>query len=202
MSLSNFQRSRARFEGGKDIKSHKSHLARTATAIRKLRDDASQPGNELDGVFSSDELQTIRDTCQMVDRAIARLESDAREADRIKADYDKREQEAIAEMRTLPHASIDDIVALLGAHQRQPLDHYDMERIRTRHWGKGVLDQLREHAICAIGGLGRSCAYDGKNPAEFRQQIAERLPQMKQQHADLIRELSTLAVAQQMEKTL
>lgn len=198
--LTDYQRSRAYFEGGKDIKARKSHLARTATTIRKLRADASQPGNALDGVFNGDELQTLRETCQMVDRAIARLEADAREADRIKSDYDKREQQATAEMRMLPHDSIDDIVALLGARQRQPLDRYELERIRTQHWGEGVLHQLREHASCAIGGLGRSCAYDGKNPGEFRQQIADRLPLLKQQHADLIRELNTLAVSQQLER--
>lgn len=201
MSLSDLQRRRARHDGGKDISNQKGHLSRTATALRSLRGDATRPGNSLDGIFTGDELKILLAATLLVDKACATLDADAREAKRIKADYDKRVKEAIAEYSKLPHTEIADIVALsVLAGCRTGIDRYTMDSIRNRpRWMKSDLSSVARDAISA---LAHDCAREKNNPRGMVRQAQEVfIPTIKENHAAIIRELNTLAVVEQMENT-
>lgn len=201
MSLTDFQRDYARYDGGKPIGNLKSHLSRTETALRALGRDASTPGNQLDRIFSGDEMQTLRAATMLVDRACAALDADLREAKRIKADYDKRVKEALSEYNKLPHTEIADIVALsVLSGNRAGIDSYVMKTIRERpHWLKSELSSVARDAISA---LAHSDARDNNNPKGMTRQAVEIfIPTIKENHAALIRELNTIAVSEQMEKT-
>jgi hypothetical protein len=201
MSLTDFQRDYARHDGGKPIGNLKSHLSRTATALRTLGADATRPGHMLDGTFTGDELKTLRDAILLVDKACASLDADAREARRIKADYDKRVKDAVAEYGKLPHTEIADIVALsVLAGNRAGIDRHTMNTIRERpHW---LNSELSSVARDAISSLAHADARDKVNP-KSRIGTATRIfiPTIKENYAALIRELNTIAVAEQMEKT-
>ncbi len=201
MSLTDFQRDYARHDGGKPIGNLKSHLSRTATALRTLGADATRPGHMLDGIFTGDELKTLRDAILLVDKACTSLDADAREAKRIKADYDKRVKEALAEYNKLPHTEIADIVALSVLDgNRAGIDRHTMDTIRERpHWLKSELSSVARDAISS---LAHACARDKNNPKGLTKQALDIfIPTIKENHAALIRELNTIAVGEQMEKT-
>lgn len=200
MSLTSFQRDYARHDGGKPIGNLKSHLSRTATALRTLGADAARPGHSLDGIFSGDELKALRTAILLVDKACAALDADAREAKGIKADYDKRAKEALAEYGKLPHTEIADIVALsVLAGERAGISRYTMETIRERpHW---LASELSSVARDAISSLAHSCARDKLNPKGLIGTATKVfIPTIKQNYAAIIRELNTIAVAEQMER--
>jgi hypothetical protein len=201
MSLSDWQRTSARHDGGKAISNHKSHLSRTATAMRALGADASCPGNPLDGIFTGDELKTLRDATLLVDKACAALDAGAREAKRIKADYDKRVKEATAEYSKLPHTEIADIVALsVLAGERAGISRWTMDSIRELP--SRLQYELSNVAREAISSLAHDCAREKNNPKGMVKRAQEVfIPIIKGNHAAIIRELNTLAVAAQLERS-
>ncbi len=201
MSLTSIQRDQARYKGSSDIRTRKSYLKRSATAIRQLAAESTNEWSGLHGVFSDKELKLIRAAGQLVDRATTRLSEDIREADAIRADYDKRRKIALESFASLPRAGIDDCIALIATANRRPLDGYDLERFRSGQIFGTVKGELADRANDALRDLADACARDKLNFAERRHQILEGLPAMKEQHADLIRELNALAVAERMEKT-
>lgn len=201
MSLTDWQRTTARHDGGKAIGNLKSHLSRTATAMRALGRDASSPGNPLDRIFSGDELQTLLAATLLVDKACAALDADAREAKRIKADYDKRVKEAMAEYSKLPHTEIADIVALaVLSGVREGISRYTMNTIRERpHWLKSELGSVVRDSISS---LAHACAGEKNNPKGLTRRALEVfIPTIKENHAAIIRELNAIAVAEQLERT-
>lgn len=200
MSLTDFQRDYARYDGGKPIGHLKSHMRRTATALRSLGADATRPGSVIDGIFTGDELKTLRAATMLVDRACAALDADAREAKRIKADYDKRVKEALAEYGKLPHTEIADIVALsVLAGERAGISRYTLDTIRERpHWLKSELSSVARDAISS---LAHACAREKLNPKGLIGQAQDiYIPFIKTGHAAIIRELNTIAVAAALEK--
>lgn len=200
MSLSDFQKGQARFYGGKTIKAHKAYLARTATAIRKLRNDAATMGGQLDGVFDADEMQTIRATCELIDRAVARLEADAREADRIKKAYEAHEARAEKALSLLPLNDLEGVIAIAeiagdltpGIRMYSPLEAARRNGVRYTH---------RDLLIHAVKYLARDCAIRGQDVATYVENVRTQMPAAATKHADLIRELTTLAVAERLEQT-
>lgn len=198
MSLTSSQRDQARYKGSAEIRTRKSYLKRSATAIRQLADESTKDWSALHGVFSDKELKLIRAAGQLVDRATARLAEDIREADAIRADYEKRRKIALESFSSLPRASIDDCIALIGTANRLPLQLYQIERFRAGQQFGTIKGELGDIANDAIRDLADACARDKLNFAQRRHQILEGLPALKEQHADLIRELNTLAVAQQL----
>ncbi|MBC2731354.1 hypothetical protein [Thiobacillus sp.] len=202
MSLTSIQRDQARYKGSAEIRTRKSYLKRSATAIRQLAEESTKDWSALHGVFTEKELKLIRAAGQLVDRATARLSEDIREADAIRADYEKRRKIAMESFATLPHDAVDDCIALIGTAYRRPLDGYELERFRTGQIFGTVMSELNERVSAAIRTLAEACASDKLNFAHRRHQILEGMPAMKEQHADLIRELNTLAVAEQMEKSI
>lgn len=201
MSLTDWQRTSARHDGGKDISNRKSYLSRTATALRDLREDVTQPGRQIYGIFSGDELKTLLAATLLVDKACAALDADAREAKRIKVDYDKRVKEAMAEYGKLPHTEIADIVALsVLSGERAGIPRYTMDTIRDRpHW---LERELRSVARDAISSLAHACAGEKNNPkGQIGTATKVFIPTIKETYGDLIRELNAIAVGEQMEKT-
>lgn len=197
--LTEIQQERARYDGGKDIGHRKSHLARSATALRKLRNDATQAGNALDGLFTSAEIEAISAAIQAVGKACDRLDADNRDAKAIKADYDKRVKEAAAVFDTLPHTSIDDIVALAALNNpTQPISRYEL--IYIRETPQQLKNEMATIARDTLGDLARSCAYKKASPSATRFGILTVMQAWKNKHADLISELNTLAVQAQLEK--
>jgi hypothetical protein len=201
VSLTDWQRTSACHNGGKEIVNQKRHLSQMARALLNLRADASLPGNALDGLFSGDELETLRAAHLLVSEACAALDADAREAKRIKADHDKRVKEALAEYGKLPHTEIADIVALsVLAGERAGIERYVMDTIREHpHWLKSELSTVARDAIIS---LAHACASDKLNPKGLTRQAQDILiPTIKANHAAIIRELNTIPVAEQMERT-
>jgi len=201
MSLTDWQRSSARHDGGKDTRNLKSHLSRMATALRTLHADASGTSNSLAGIFTGDELKTLRGATLLVDKACAVLDADVREAKRIKADYDKRVKEALAEYCKLPHTEIADIVALsVLAGERAGISRWTMDSIRQRP--NRLKYELMEVARGAINSLANDCAREKNNPTGLvKSALAIFIPTIKENHAAIIRELNTIAVAEQMERS-
>lgn len=208
--LTEFQRSRARFDGGKDYSTRVRQARTVENGLRGIvganklaRSDVKSSLNtvELADSLTEDEARTLAKAAVIVGKVAAILEADTREANRIKADYEKRRKDAATQLRTLPHASIDEIVALLGAESRTPLDRYEMDRIRNGQTFGTLQAHLREKASNAIGALATTCAYEGQDPAEFTLEVADKLPGLALQHADLISELTALTVAEQLERT-
>lgn len=201
MSLTSIQRDQARYKGSAEIRTRKSYLKRSATAIRQLADESTKEWSALHGTFTDKELNLIRAAGQLVDRATASLADDIREADRIKADYDKRLKAAMDAFANLPRAGIDDCVALLGTASRRPVHSFEMERLRTGAIFCTIKDYLAAMVDDAVRSLAGDCARAKLDPTARRQEIIAGLPALKEQHADLIRELTALAVAEQMEKS-
>lgn len=200
MSLTSIQRDQARYKGSAEIRTRKSYLKRSATAIRQLAEETTKEWSALHGVFTDKELKLIRAAGQLVDRATDRLSEDIREADAIRADYEKRRKIAMESFASLPRADVADCIALLATANRRPLDGYELERFRTGQIFGTVMSELNKRVSDAIRTLAEACARDKLNFAHRRHQILEGMPAMKEQHAELIRELNTLAVAEQMER--
>lgn len=197
MSLTSTQRDQARYKGSADIRTRKSYLKRSATAIRQLAEESTKDWSALHGLFTDKELNVIRAAGLLVDRATARLSVDILEADRIRAQYERDVALAHNHLDALPHTDIADIIALAAADNMAP-GPMEMESLRYTRW---LRESLNDMARNAINDLARTGARRGRNPAEFAAEIAYALPALKTGYAAMITELNTLAVAQQMEKT-
>lgn len=199
MSLTPIQRDQARYKGGDEIKKRKSYLKRSATAIRQLADEAGQDLNALNGVFTDRELNLIHAAANLVDRASGRLAADIREADGIRAKYQRDLAAARKYLAILPRTDIADIVAICAADSgtRPPIDRIEMDSLRTTRW---LRERINDLAAAALESLAWRCVRDGRNPADYAAGIDADMPELKARHADLISALNALAVANEMEK--
>ena len=212
--LSERQRDRARYYGGKEYATRKRQASTIETGLRAI---VAAAGNEprgtstststldspeLRGIFTEPELRTLAAAACIVGKAAAHLGACAKQADRIQADYQKRLESAKRVLQLLPHTSIDDIIALCGVAYRTPLDRYECDDLRRtvergwdmRHW-------LSNKARDAIFTIAADCAREEADPVQRRAEIEARLPGMKLQHATLIEELNALAVRERLEAT-
>lgn len=196
MSLTSIQIDMARYKGGDEIKKRKSQLRRTATLIRQLADDVSNMQNALHGVLNDNEIKLLNATGLLVDRAVHTLSADIREAELIRSKYDRAVLAAHKHLSALPASNPDDIVALMAADNAAP-GRIEMDMLRTTRW---LPDSLREFSRNAITSLSRRCAREGCDPEKFAASIARQMPYLKEAHADVIRVITALAVADEMER--
>ncbi|MEW5965852.1 MAG: hypothetical protein AB1720_02450 [Pseudomonadota bacterium] len=210
--LSERQRDRARYYGGKEYATRKRQASTVETGLRAIVAAGSSrtvgattstlDSPELHGLFTEAELRTLAAAACIVGQAAAHLGACAKQADRIQADYQKRLESAKRVLQLLPHTSIDDIIALCGVAYRTPLDRYECDDLRRtvergwdmRHW-------LSNKARDAIFTIAADCAREEADPVQRRAEIEARLPGMKLQHATLIEELNALAVRERLEAT-
>ncbi len=196
MSLTSIQRDQARYKGGDEIRKRKSYLKRSATAIRQLATESEQDWSALRGVFTDKELNLIRAAAMMVDRATQRLADDIREADRIRAQYDKAVAAARKQLSAIPLTGISDIVAILAADNSLP-GYLELDSLRTTRW---LRDDLMRMARAAVDSLARTCARLESDPAAFTNNIIHSMHVLRVQHAGLITELNALAVQAELER--
>lgn len=210
--LTELQRARARHYGGKEYATRKRQASSIETGLRGLVAASTSEARgtttstldspELHGLFTPAELRTLAAAACIVGKAAAHLGACTKQAERIQADYQKRLETAKRALLHLPHASIDDIIALCGVAYRTPLDRYECDDLRRtvergwdmRHW-------LSNKARDAIFTIAADCAREEADPDKRRAEIAARLPQIKLQHATLIEELNALAVRERLEAT-
>lgn len=210
--LTELQRARARHYGGKEYATRKRQASSIETGLRGLVAASTSEARgtttstldspELHGLFTPAELRTLAAAACIVGKAAAHLGACTKQAERIQADYQKRLETAKRALLHLPHASIDDIIALCGVAYHTPLDRYECDDLRRtvergwdmRHW-------LSNKARDAIFTIAADCAREEADPDKRRAEIAARLPQIKLQHATLIEELNALAVRERLEAT-
>lgn len=210
--LTELQRARARHYGGKEYATRKRQASSIETGLRGLVAASTSEARgtttstldspELHGLFTPAEQRTLAAAACIVGKAAAHLGACTKQAERIQADYQKRLETAKRALLHLPHASIDDIIALCGVAYRTPLDRYECDDLRRtvergwdmRHW-------LSNKARDAIFTIAADCAREEADPDKRRAEIAARLPQIKLQHATLIEELNALAVRERLEAT-
>ncbi len=93
--------------------------------------------------------------------------------------------------------SIRQLVAILAADNSLP-GCLELDSLRTTRW---VLVDLARMARASVDSLARTCARLESDPAEFANDVTRSMNMLRVQHADLITELNTLAVAKQLEET-
>lgn len=198
MSLTERQRSEARYKGGDEIRKRKSYLKRSATALRALADDTMSNRNALHGVFSDKEISLIRAASLLVDRVTNRLGADIVEADRIKTAYDKSVSAALDALRQIPLTSVESIVAIRAAeYPAAPIGRLGMDSLLSTRWPR---ERLNDMARDSVQSLAWQCARDGRDPAAFAAEIVSRMPELQAAHADLIATINALLVQYEMEK--
>lgn len=220
--LTELQRARARHYGGKEYATRKRQASSIETGLRGLVAASTSEARgtttstldspELHGLFTPAELRTLAAAACIVGKAAAHLGACTKQAERIQADYQKRLETAKRALLHLPHASIDDIIALCGVAYRTPLDRYECDDLRRTV--ERELDMRPRSAILpvvphwlsikardAIFTIAADCAREEADPDKRRAEIAARLPQIKLQHATLIEELNALAVRERLEAT-
>lgn len=192
MSLDESQRLRARFDGGKAIADNKSHLSRTATAMRKVV--TGQYGLTLG------DATAMRNAIAVMDHTIATLEKDLRDAKAIKKAHDDHVAKANKALTLLPLNDFNGVIAIAAmAGMLDPHIRMYTPIEEAKYYGyKRALVELRR---ASIEWLARDCALKGVQVAGFVDTIRTAMPAAAATHADLIRELNTLAVAEQMEKS-
>lgn len=188
--LNESQKSQARHEGGKPIADKKAHLARAATAMRKVIGDPS-------GLTLGD-VTAMHNALKVMDKVIAKLDQDARAANAIKKDHERRFKEALEALDHLPSIAIDDIVALASIAGELS----DLKALAAgRYAGVETQWALRDVIRSALSWLAYKVARDQLDPAAYRESVRGEMQAHKDRHAELIQKLNTLAVAEQMEKS-
>lgn len=210
--LSERQRGRARYYGGKEYATRKRQASTIETGLRAIVAAGSSrtvgattstlDSPELHGLLTEAELRTLAAAACIVGKAAAHLGACAKQADRIQADYQKRLESAKRALQLLPHTSIDDIIALCGVAYRTPLDRYECDVLRrTVERGWDMRQWLSNKASDAIFTIAADCAREEADTEQRRAEIEARLPALKLQHATLIEELNALAVRERLEAT-
>lgn len=196
--LTDPQKSKARHDGGKEIANKKRHAAHVKTALVNLRNDCNGGSADLAGLLTQDEIDTLTQAVHIVDRIAATLEKDAAEAKRIKADYDKRVKAATDVLNELPHATPADIIALAAFSGGGALWSFD-DHIGAIRRGDMVDYQLKGIFRDAAASIAHDIATKELHPGVTATAILLALPQMKDKHAALIAELTTIAVAKKLQ---
>lgn len=186
--LTETQISHARFYGAQDQANRRRHLRQLRTSLFNLRTDAAvQP----------DDHKTLAQTLRVLDRMLVGVEADLTAAKNIKRDWDQHVSLAHALLMAIPLPGVADVIALgelareIG-HPRGLID--DIER---NGWTYTANALKRE----ALDTLASRCAYEAKPPTEFVDNVRATMAAAAEKHADLIRQINTIAVGQQLLKT-
>lgn len=199
--LTDTQKSQARYDGGKPIADRKAHLARAATAMRKVISDPSVPAIPT---ITLGDATAMRKALAVMDKIIAQLEQDAREANAIKADYERRLKDAWDALGKLPSSAVDDVVAVASIAMAGLSDLKALTNgtSRTYHpYRPDVQWALRQAARDAVYSLAIAVANRQLDPAAYAESVRGEMQAHKDRHAELIQKLNTLAVAERMEKS-
>jgi hypothetical protein len=123
-----------------------------------------------------------------------------RAADHIKKAFDDHIAKAEKALRALPLDGIENTIAIaeLAGQLKPYMRMYTPLEAAERYGCKNSLAGLRNAAIAS---LADDCAREGVQPAGFADRVLMSLPAAAAKNADLIRELNTIAVAEQMERT-
>lgn len=184
--LTGIQKSRARFDGGQEQSNRRRHLRQLRTSLFNVRSDAA---------LQPDDHASIAQTLRVLDRLLSEVQADLAAAKNIKRDWDKHVSLAYALLDAIPLAGVADVIALgeLARELGSPrLLLEDIEHFGWHHKAGSIMNE-------SLATLSRRCASDQKDPAEFVATVRAAMPAAAAKHADLIRQITTLAVAQQMD---
>jgi hypothetical protein len=184
--LTESQKSIARFNGGQDQTNRRRHLRQLRTSLFNVRSDAAlQPADHA----------SIAQTLRVLDRLLAEVQSDLAAAKNIKRDWDKHVSMAYTLLDAIPLAGVADVIALGELARELGSPRLLLEDIGHFGWHYKAGSIMNE----SLATLSRRCASDQKDPTEFAASVRAAMPAAAAKHADLIRQITTLAVAQQME---
>lgn len=186
--LSEIQKSRARFDGGKPLATRRSRLRGMRTTLAELRDEAACTDANKEDLYKG---------IRAISRILDETETDLNEAKRIKRTYDHRRAAAFEALATLPAAAVADIIALAELDRQLGAPRMLLEDIESYGWNY-MAAQLRR---TAIDGLSQRCASDFTVSVEqCVETLRAALPASAAKRADLIQTINTQAVAEQMQR--
>lgn len=182
--LTVIEKSQARFHGDHGQRTRRSHLRRLRTSLAELRTDGVTPAD----------CDALRAAGRVLDRLLAELENDIREARAIKRAWDTRLAAAAAALQTLPAESAAELVALAALAREIGSPRDLIERVEAYGWPYNAR-QLRRDTLAS---LAHRCAGETDPVDIWVEKVRAALPAAADQNADLIRRINTLAVAEQL----
>lgn len=185
--LTPMQQSSARFDGGKPLAMRRSRLRGLRTALGDLH---NQPTGS-----DSDKQDLLRGMAAITS-ILAELETDIAEAKRIKRAYDQRHAAAAEALATLPAATVAEVIALAELDRQIGSTSMLLADVESYGWNY-VAANMRQSAVA---GLAHRCASDTNAIARCVEHLRGGLPAAAERRADLIRSITTLAVAEQIQR--
>ncbi|KVW92634.1 hypothetical protein [Thiobacillus denitrificans] len=186
--LTDSQKDRARFDGGKDQANRRRQLRQLRTGLINVRRDAAMP---------TDDNVALTEAVRALDRLLVEVENDLSAAKNIKRDWDQHVALAHALLVAIPLPGVADIIALGELAHEIGYPRMLLNDIENYGWNHAAATLKRN----ALDSLAHRCASDAKPPTEFVAAIRATMPAAAARHADLIRQITTLAVSEQLQKT-
>jgi hypothetical protein len=187
------QQHHAMYHGGDVQKKAKAAMRRTATHLSAVQDELVR--NRL-GPVTPDQLATLASAAQIMRRLADHAEHAAEEADRIKARTDARRALATEAIKRAPLVTTADQVVFIA------LGTYAGELARLPyHCAKyGAAIELRDSIRQATHNLVMDAASSDRNPALFIDLKLATLPDLRQTHDALIRQIEQIVETQTAER--
>lgn len=186
--LTESQKSAARYHGGKEQTNRRRHLRQLRTSLFNVRNDAA---------LQSSDHASIAQTLHVLDRLLAEVQADLAAANTIKRDYDKHVALTRALLDAIPLTGIADVIALCELDRQLGRPDLLLNDIECNGWDYTSSTLKRQ----ALDGLAHRGAYGQRDPTEFAASVRAAMPAAAEKHAALIRQITTLAVSQQLQKT-
>lgn len=194
MALTPWQQSRARHDGGKAIANRKSTLARVASSLDKLIEDAGT-AEQLAGLLTAQEVEVLRRARGLVARVANRMEEDVALARRIKAEWDARHKAATKALLGIPHEAPEDVIALGDLAGTLYPDRLPRDCVK---WG--WQNELRDLQRETLATLAHKAANGSADVADWVNALGAQVPAAKARHASLIAQVNALAVASKLQQ--
>lgn len=182
--LTQAQKDSARWHGEGNLSNRRRHVRALRTSLMNLRTEDKLP---------EDDYTALQQAGRVLDRMLNEIEADIKTARFIKRDYDTRIAAAKTALATLPQSSVADIVALGELARELGSPALLLDGVERCGWPYMAASIKR----AAIDWLAHRCVSEGKTAAE----IAAAMPEAAARHADLIRQINTLAVAHTLQQT-
>ena len=196
MALTPWQQTRAVVDGGKAIADRKSGLARVSSSLTKLIKSAAT--EDLHGLLTEKEINQLITARNVVVKVTEHLAKDAAQAKRIKAEWNRRYDEARFALYELPHQHPEDILALADLADELG----SIERFLSRSSQNGLEYTLPECLRNAMTALSYQAARQKTtSPAAWvHTELAPKLPQAKAKLAGLVAKVNAMAVQKTLER--
>lgn len=197
MSLTDYEKFNARYDGGKALGNRKRHLAQIKSALLTLGVEAAAGMNHLSGLSAKD-IATLRKAAQIVARIESAYDKDAKAAKKIKAAYDSAIKAASQALRALVRDPIGDAIALKAI--ADPHDQEALSNLLTsinhngRYWHYPIETMQRD----AIVELSYQIVRSGTPPSVYC--AALDLDAAKNKHASLIAQIKASAIAHKLQE--